>query len=233
MAAVIQENVLSSKTSQRYNLYLPVHKALRGFMFNTVTRVGQADAEDECEFAQVVEQVRELLRACRDHLKHENEFVNPAMERAITQSSQQTREEHVYHAQAITALESSLNELITVPVAQRMSLIHSLYLQLTAFAAENLEHMLVEETDNHQVLIASYTDSELLQIKDSIVASISPEDNMLMMRWMLEYMNNAERILTLQGIKQHAPAPVLETVMELARNTLSQRDYFKLERAIS
>jgi len=230
MAAVIREDELTG--GQRYNLYSSIHKALRGFMLNTVTRVGQADVEDECELAQVIEQVRTLLQDCRSHLKHENEFVHPAMERVLRHSSQHTADDHVQHERTIAELESQVERLIAAPAVQRSFLTSQLYLRLTAFIAENLEHMLVEETDNHQALIAAYTDAELLQIKGAIVASIPPQDNMRMMKWMLEYMNNAERIAIVKDIKAHAPPMVFHAVMDTARSTLSQRDYFKLERAL-
>lgn len=232
MSAVMQINPLADH-AQRYNLYSSIHKALRGFMIDTLARVGKTDVEDDCEFEQVIQQAHGLLRACRSHLKHENDFVHPALERALSGSSKLTSDDHVQHIQAIDALEFEVTRLETVHVSQRAFLTQLLYLQLSGFVAENFEHMLVEETDNHLVLIAAYTDEELLQIKDAIVAAIPPQENMMWMKWMLEYMNNAERTAVLRGMKEHAPPPVFQAAVELARNTLSQRDFFKLERALS
>jgi hypothetical protein len=233
MSAVIQDNELLAGNPPRYNLYSAVHKALRGFMMETVTRAGRADVNDDCEFAQMLEQVRGLLQACRDHLHHENEFVHPALERAARHSSKHTSDDHAEHVRAIGALELQVNRLAAVPAIERFFLTQQLYLQLTIFVAENFVHMNVEETDNHQVLIAAYTDAELLQIKDAIVASISPQENMLMMKWMLQYMNCAELSAMLSGIKQHAPPLMFQAVIDLAREALSQRDFFKLERALA
>jgi hypothetical protein len=233
MAAVFRENeIATNHHQQRYNLYSSIHKALRGFMINTLAHVGQADVEDECEFVQAIEQVRGLMKACRDHLKHENNFVHPALERVAMESSRQTHEEHLGHVRAIAAVESRTDSLAVAPMDQRAFISHQLYLQLTAFVAENFEHMLVEETRNHEVLISGYTDAELLQIKDAIVASIPPEENLSMMRWMLEYMNNAEREAVLKDIKARAPTPAFQAVMDVARSALSQRDFFKLERIL-
>lgn len=233
MSAVIQDNELLAGNARRYNLYSAVHKALRGFMMETVARAGRADVNDDCEFATMLEQVRGLLQACRDHLRHENEFVHPALERAVKQSSQHTSDDHAEHVHAIDALALQVNHLAAVPATERFFLVQQLYMQLTTFVAENFVHMQVEETQNHQVLIAAYTDAELLQIKDAIVASISPQENMLMMKWMLQYMNSTELAAMLSGIKQHAPPPVFQAVVDLAGETLSQRDFFKLERALA
>lgn len=233
MAAVIQESELMAGGAPRYNIYSPVHKALRGFMMDTVTRVGRTDVNDDCEFARVIEQVRGLLLACRSHLQHENEFVHPVLEQAAQHSSQRTRDDHVEHEHAISALEAQLNRLAAAPALQRSPLVQQLYLQLTAFVAENFLHMLVEETDNHGVLIAACSDMELLQIVQAIDASISPPEKMQMMKWMLQYLSSTELAMMFNGMKQHAPSPVFAAILDLAKNTLSQRDFFKLERALA
>ena len=64
----------------RFDLYAGVHKGLRLFMADTLTRVGRLDLDDEPELAATLGQLDELLEICRSHLGHENQFVHTAIE---------------------------------------------------------------------------------------------------------------------------------------------------------
>ena len=53
------------------------------------------------------------------------------------------------------------------------------------FIAENFEHMKAEETENHAVLTRRYSDDELHAIESAIVASLTPQESMAGLRWMI------------------------------------------------
>lgn len=217
----------------RYNIYLAVHKGLRGFMVDTLSQLGRVDVTDKCEFASVMEQVSSLLETCLSHVHNENKFLHPAMERSLAQSANRTNDDHVEHLHEIAALQRQVAQLLDAPESSRAFLIRSLYLRMSRFVADNFEHMVTEETVNHEVLTAAYTDAELLQIEGAIVASHTPEENMRFLRWMLVYMNNVERAFMLRGVKHVMPPEVFQGILDVARTHLSQRDFFKLETALA
>ena len=108
-----------------------------------------------------------------------------------------------------------------------------LYIDLSNFVAENFEHMAVEETHNHALLTRRFSDDELLEIEHRIVAWMTPEELMVDLRWMLPHINADERAAMLGGMKRGAPPEVFGGVMALARDVLTQRDFYKLERALA
>lgn len=234
MAAALQTNELVQNVAEtRYNIYTIIHKGLRAFMSDTLLKTGRMDVNDDAERAQTVEQVRALLAMSASHLRHEDEFLHSALERARPGSAARTAEEHHGHEAAIAALEVELARLEAASLQRRDVLARQLYLHLSAFVAENFEHMIVEERDNHAMLIEAYSDEEVLSIEHAIVASLSPEESFAGLRWMIPFINSDERAFLLGGMKRNAPPEAFQAVLGLARDMLTQRDYYKLERALA
>lgn len=220
-------------TAARYNIYRTIHKGLRGFMTDTLARVGRMDVTDDCERAQTIEQVRGLLTLCDSHLEHENAVLHAAIEQAEQGRSLRTANDHVSHVVAIRTLRQQVAQFEVAPAARRAVLAHELYLDLSNFVAENLEHMVVEETENHAVLTRNYTDQQLLAMEQGIRAALSPEETRIGLRWVLPHVNAGERAAMLGGMKQAAPPEVFNGVMALAAEVLSQRDLYKLQMALA
>jgi hypothetical protein len=215
----------------RYNIYGVIHKALRGMMFETLAMVGRMDVADACERNSAIQAVRDLLNGFLSHLDHENRFIHPALEKALPGSSAHIAHEHVEHQAAIADLFALLTTFEKAD--DRTQLGHTLYLALTEFVAENLEHMAEEETTNNAALTSAYSDLELLMIEQQIVASIAPEEMGALLPWMLRFMNADERAFMLRGMKSNAPPPVFEGVRGMARTHLTQHDFYKLELALA
>jgi hypothetical protein len=214
--------------SQRVDLYTGIHKGLRAFMGDVLTTVGRMDANDPTEVAAVVEQVRVLLEALRRHLHHENQFKHPAMEARHPGSACPTTEDHVHHEAEIERLGADLLAVERSAGEARPAAALKLYRRLALFVAENYQHMQVEETENNAVLWAGYTDEELLEIQDALIAAIPPQWLALYLRWMVPAMAPAERAALLTGIHQGAPAEVFEGILATIKPHLGERDWAKL-----
>lgn len=238
MSAVLKHAVSASPISadaaaRRYNIYTIVHKALRAFMTDTLQKIGRMDPADDGECAAAVAQLRHLLSMCTSHLEHENEFVHTAIERAFPGRAARTAAEHEQHETEIAALRQDIARLESTPAEQRPQAVHALYLHLSGFVAENLIHMNVEETQNHAALVAAYDDSEVMAIEHALVASLSPQEKFATLSWMIPYANASERAYLLGGMQRNAPPEAFQAALGLARDNLSQRDFFKLERALA
>ncbi len=107
-----------------------------------------------------------------------------------------------------------------------------LYRLLALFVAENLEHMHVEETQNHATLTAHYNEAEVFAIEQSIVGSLAPDEAMTVMRWMAPSAAPHERAALLAGLQQNAPRPAFEAVLDLVKPHLTAREWAKLGAAI-
>ena len=219
---------LAAAQSPRFDIYCGIHKALRALMADTLLAVGRMDADDELELAQTTQRVLELLEFCGSHLRHENQFLHTAIEARAPGASSAVAHDHDDHQQHIAALSRSAVALRTMPAGSRSAAALDLYRQLALFVAGNFEHMHVEETAHNAVLWARYTDPELVQIHDALIASIPPEEMMFAARWLVPFMNPAERSALLGDMRAKAPAPAFTAVVDTVRPHLSDREWVKL-----
>ena len=224
---------VTASAAPRLDMYAGIHKALRALMADTLLAVGRMDCADELEFAQVTQRVVEMLDVLRQHLAHENRFVHPALEARVPGASQRIADEHVEHEHHIAELAQALEALRAQPAASRGAAAYRLYQSLSVFIAGNLEHMHLEETAHNAALWSHYSDDELAAIHNALVASIPPQEMMYVMRWMLPYMNPAERAGMLAEMRAHAPAPAFQAVINTARPHLTPGEWDKLAKALA
>jgi hypothetical protein len=215
-------------TINRHDIYALIHKGLRGCMSDVLARTGRVDVDDDEDVHQTASAVRGLLSICRSHLEHEDKHLHRAMEERRAGSAKTTLADHAKHLEAFEEIDSLLRALESSEGAARAAAAQRLYRALAVFVADNYEHMNVEETENNEVLWATYTDDELRAIERAIVASQTPEQMRLTLRWMVPSMAPAERAALLGGLQQGAPAEVFGDVLSLVKQHLSARDWFKL-----
>ena len=165
-------------------------------------------------------------------MTHENEFVHAAMEARAPGASEAIAHEHEEHLRHIRQLAQQVAALQCAHDSQRASLALDLYRALSLFVAENLQHMHVEETAHNAVLWARYTDAELQAIHGALVASIPPDEMMMVARWLVPFLNPQERLQLLADMKANAPAPAFTAVLEKVRPHLSTREWAKVARGL-
>ncbi len=216
----------------RVDMYAGIHKAMRALMAETLLALGRMDCDDGLELAQTTQQVLALMDACASHLKHENEFIHAALEARAPGASAVIAHEHDDHLAHIGRLAGAATALLRTPAAQRPAAVLALYRDLSLFIAENFHHMHVEETAHNAVLWARYTDAELEAIHDALVASIPPEEMMGIVRWLVPFMNPAERTALLADMRAKAPEAVFHAVLDAARPHLTQGEWTKLARSL-
>jgi hypothetical protein len=216
----------------RVDMYGGIHKALRAMMADTLLAVGRMDCEDALELAQVTERVLTLLESCAAHLRHENEFVHTAIEARAPGASERIAHEHEEHEKQIASLAAAVAVLRRSAPELRAMKALNLYRDLSLFIAENFQHMHVEETAHNAVLWARYTDAELLEIHQRLVASIAPAEMMAIARWMVPFMNPAERAGVLAGVRETAPAPAFQAILDTVRPHLTENEWAKLARSL-
>jgi hypothetical protein len=219
-------------STPRFDMYALIHKALRAMMADTLVAVGRVDVNDAEETSGRMAQLRALLAACDSHLKHEEEFVHPAIEARRPGGSMKTADDHLHHRAQLRALHAAIEALEQAAPPARAAAARDLYLQLAGFVADNYLHMQVEERDNNAALQAAYTDEELIEIHDRLVASIDPQEMASILRWMLPSLSATERATVVGGMAQTMPKEAFSGVLTLARQNLNGRDWFKLMTAL-
>lgn len=216
----------------RMDMYAGIHKALRALMADTLLAVGRMDCSDELETAQTTQRVVELLDFCRSHLRHENEFIHTAIEARAPGASEAVAHEHDEHESHIDALARAVSSLRAVAPAQRAAAALGLYRDLALFIAGNFQHMHVEETAHNAVLWARFSDAELSKLHNELLASIPPDEMMFALRWLVPFMNPAERTAMLADIRANAPAPAFQAILDTVRPHVPDGDWAKLGRSL-
>ena len=92
--------------------------------------------------------------------------------------------------------------------------------------------MHVEESENHAALAACYSEHEVLELHERVVAAVKPAAMAIAMRWMIPASSAPERAAVLGGMQRNAPAPVFEAMLGLVRPHLDAHDWAKLGAAI-
>ncbi|MFZ2295094.1 MAG: hemerythrin domain-containing protein [Polaromonas sp.] len=222
------KQVAAVQAAPRLDLYAGIHKALRALMADTLLAVGRMDADDGLEMAQTSQRVLELLDFCVSHLRHENQFIHTALEARAPGASDVIAHEHEEHERHIAGLSALVGDLLKSPPVERAGAALALYRQLSLFIAGNFQHMHVEETAHNAVLWSRYTDAELAAIHNDLVASIPPEEMMTILRWLVPFMNPAERTAMMADMQAHAPAPAFAAALDTVRPYLTQAEWGKL-----
>jgi len=231
-STIFASTVPTPVATTRHDCYVEIHKGLRSFMMDTLTRVGRLDVVDAQELGATLGQLDALLGFCAAHVGHENDFVHPALEARAPGTSQRVGDDHVEHLASIAELQQEVQALREAEPVRRAGLAMRLYRQLALFVAENFQHMHHEETVHNAALWAHYSDAELLNMHARLRASLTPQDMLQAIRWMVPAMNPLERAEMFNGMKsQMPPEPFLHIVGQI-RPHLDSSGWAKLARDI-
>ncbi len=220
-------------TSHRFDIYRLIHKGLRSYLTDTLLNLGRMDARSDADLQAGLTQLRGLLQFCQNHLEHENTFVHPALDKVQPGCAESMYDHHHHHEAMIADLRGAADQLQATPATQRDALAANLYRALAVFVADNLAHMHEEETRNNAILWQGYSDDEIRAIEHTSVSSLSPEKNAEVMQWMLPAMNHQERHEFLCGMRREAPQGVFAGVLDIAKRTLANGEWNKLQFALA
>lgn len=218
-------------TAPRFDLYAGIHKGVRLMLADLLGSAGRVDPHDAASVRQLADKVEAAADFCLSHLEHENAFVHPALERAQPGTSQRIATEHLEHERDIEALRVHAQALPGCAAEDRPAACHALYHAISLFAAHNLAHMHLEETEHNAVLWAHLDDAEIMAIQGQIIAHLSPVETAASLGWMLPAMAPAERLGLMGGLR-HAPAPVFGAALALAREKLNDDAWGALARGL-
>ncbi|HKX44019.1 MAG TPA: hypothetical protein VJO99_22860 [Burkholderiaceae bacterium] len=222
----------TAPAAPRFDMYVSIHKALRSLMCDTLLRAGRMDVHDPADLAAALEQIDTLLTSCLDHIDHENTFVHTAIEARRPAGARHTADDHIGHLESIAALRGDVAALRVATPSSRSTLAHKLYHHLALFVAENFQHMHVEETANNAALWALYSDAELIEIHDRLLATIPPAKELQIMRWMIPASSPMERAIVLGHVKTMTPPEAFLGVLAVVRPHLDDIGWTKLAPAL-
>lgn len=215
----------------RFDLYGPIHKAIRFTMSELLVEMGKTSFADPGAAGRVVKRLGDLLVFCEQHIEHEERFIHPALAERSPGALETIEAEHAHHAQGAAELRSLSNAVDTADTPERRALAgRTLYLHYSAFFAETLAHMVEEERVLQPLLHRLFSDGELLAIHGAIVASMEPSQMIADLSRIVPAVSGPERAAILGGVHANAPPRAFEALVASVRSRLDGDEWSELVR---
>jgi len=215
-----------------FDIYRNIHKGVRSELFNVVGTAGRLDPADDCGVVALAEHVPELVSVLVAHAEHEDEFVQPVIERFQHSYAIEIAEAHPRLEAQMAELEVLAARASDACPDQVRLLTHRFYLGLASFTAEYLQHQEFEEFEVMVMLSQHLSFEELLTIDNAIVASIEPDMMARSASLMLPAMNIEDQTELYEGARAGVPPEVFQGMLMLAQSVLEPARYEALARRL-
>jgi len=218
----------------RFNPFHQVHQALRALLYHASITVQHTDFTQEAQSGKIITLLEELVNFFEAHAHKEDTQVFPLIAKAapelVADFEAQHEKDHELGEELVDAIHDCRNA-----VSDREKKLAGKKLQraLNAFTAFNLTHMNAEETVILDVLHREYTDVQLLEREQQIVASLTPAEKAFSGYWMLKGLALNEIIDWYKKIQATAPQFVFDEFMQLAENALSVEKLKTLQQSLN
>src|SRR5690242_17175717 len=201
----------------RYNSFNLIHKALRAMLYDAALTLQQTYFANPEEAESALEKVEDVLFLFENHAHHEDSIVLPAVEAFEPEIVAEFEKEHEEDLRLSNRMKNLLNIYHNIYFTEERIICGSAITKsFVEFMVFNLEHMAKEEVLINQALWNHYTDEQIMEISEKIVASIPQEELALASKWMIRGINNFDAVTWLKAIKKTAPAPAFKALMSLA-----------------
>ena len=218
-----------ARARRRMDLYVSIHKALRRFMTDTLTRVGRIDVADRADRDEALGQLERCSASASPPAARER--IRPRRDRGAPAGRASKRRRRARRARRVDRRAAGeAAALRDARGVRRRALALRLYRHLALFVAENFQHMHIEETVHNALLWQHYSDAELAELHGRLLASI-PGRKELVARWMVPASTPAERATMIGGMKAEVAPEALLGVMAMLRPHLDAAGWAKLAAA--
>lgn len=216
----------------RFDMYRDIHKGIRLAVFSYVNELGSSDLSSKETLARLRVGLDELVELLESHAKHEDAHVTPVLARIAPELTESLVNDHHAYDAMLTKARYGFLACALATGAERSERAHALYMELSSFTAAYLNHMQREEEEANRALWAAFDDAQLIELHDQLIASIPPAEMAQSLPWILRGANLDTRAAMLSNMRAHAPAPVFEGVLGMARAVLSRADVLALEQRL-
>ncbi len=210
----------------RHNFYHAIHKALRLGHCRMLPALGSLDYRDRTKTEAAMRELRGLLALGRGHLEGENREIHAALEQRVPGASSHAAEDHEAHEASFAEIEALIRAVEQADIPQRELAGRRLYRRYAVFAAHDIEHMNLEETELLATLQDAFTDEELKAIEARIIAAVPREKMTTAMMLMAPALNHGERVELLAHMQKAMPEGAFRGLLANAiKPSLAANDY--------
>lgn len=204
----------SADASAHVPLGASLHKALRRFLCDTLTRLGRIEPGDDAGTQTAIVQLHELLALLRDRLLDEGERRTPADPASPAGHR---------HFEAIGALEDETENLLAATAAVRRAALPRLYRALARLLADDFLHMHGQEAGQSD----PPPSSDALPAR-MLGRAASPPRRQSVLYWLAVSVSASEWRGILRQLEAAWPADRYNEAMALIRATLDDAETARL-----
>lgn len=214
---------------RKTDLFTFIHKAIRSMIYDTASRLQIADFTNVDESGELLKILENNLELLHEHAVHEDNIIFPEIADEEPEMIELLIDEHKNLDQKLKNILAQIEKIKGITEKSEMfeEGNHLVYL-FNDFAANYLAHMNHEEATVLEASFKHLTDDELIAIRTRIQTQIPSERYKVWLDWMLRSMNNTELIGLLSGLKASAPKPVLDSVIDSVRLTITKSRWQKV-----
>lgn len=190
-------------------------------LFETAQRLQQTDFNDATELEILLPQVKQVIGLFDTHAHTEDTLIFAtltAYEPALIDAFEKEHEQDILLGIRICNIIEQLEKCETG--AEKTLSGAALNVAFQEFVVFNLAHMAHEETVMNPILWRYFSDDELKKVTDQIKKSTPHMVMMEYCKWMLRGLSLPEIKRWLKEVKQEAPPPVFNNLLQVAEDIL-------------
>ena len=224
----VEQSVLRSLEPVTFDLYRNIHKGIRAELFAVTTAAGALDPADRAGRADLSRQVQGLVELLVGHAEHEDQVIQPALEKHLPALAEKIATDHPAIEARIAEIAFLVENAVEAPGFAQRGDLHRIYVELASFTSAYLAHQDVEERDVMPALELAVGVEEVVTMHEAIIASLTPQEMAMSLPLMLPAMNIDDRTEMLGGMRHGAPPEAFARVWDLARSVLAPADANRL-----
>ncbi|MBS1912377.1 MAG: hemerythrin domain-containing protein [Bacteroidetes bacterium] len=204
--------------NNRADVVTKIHKALRRSLYTTGLAAGKTDFSDITEVEALRAPFKEMVDMLRGHGHHEDTVMIPMLQEYAPNAAHDNSEAHHEIDALIDRLDATYDNVAEpgITAEERAGRGITFFDALNHFTGTYLLHMHMEETVTAPHMWANFTDDQLGAMTGRIIGSMTPQETMMNMKYMLPAVNRSEREFMLGMIRANAPAEAYEAMAALA-----------------
>lgn len=202
--------------ADRYNLFDFPHKPFRFMWMEVVSEVGNVNYTDDGALEALERKIKFAADSYAHHNRDESEFFGPLLRRIDAALADGWVADHEHHLGVLEGLKERMRALRSeANVEARGRATEAFYRDLCRYLAEDLDHMMMEQTEIMQRFQDRHTDAELQQMeRDFIAARVDPDYMKSLTPLFLRAGNIDQRTFVLGIIKSQVPAPAFDDLVQ-------------------
>ena len=214
---------------EKIKLFATAHKGLRNILCQFSSLLGTTDFTNQEELEKLNEMAVELFILLEDHVKVEEELILAPLEEKAPGTTIHDHGDHIKIERKQRLLQQKLIDLFEFPTQQKG---YRLYLDFTRFQSKYLDHIYYEEVITEQHLSQNFENEELLNIRQSIIKSMSKEMLLLWWKYMIPAQQTNLAIEMLTNLKVNSKN-IFDELMDVLEASMETKRFDRLNSLIN